>query len=61
MFQEKCSQILNVPYLAPELDWVKTHTQLEIAYFYKNELHLIEGYQKFTSSINKKLKAVTYS
>ena len=61
IFQEKCSQILNVPYLAPELDWVKTHTELEIAYFYKNELHLIERYQKFTSSINKKLKAVTYS
>ena len=33
-----------------------------MAYFYKDELHLIEeGYQNFASSISKKLKAIANS
>ena len=32
-----------------------------MTYFYKNELYLIEEYQKRTSSISKKLKAITNS
>ena len=62
MLKEKCIQIPNVAYLEPESDWVKTNTELEIAYFHKDELHLIEeGYQKQTSSISKNLEAITKS
>ena len=60
MLKEKCSQALNVEHLQPELDWVKTNTELEMAYFYKDELHFIEeGYQKLTRTISKKLKEIT--
>ena len=38
-----------------------TSSELEMTYFYKNELYLIEEYQKLTSSISKKLKAITNS
>lgn len=62
MLQEKWSQIPNVAYLKPESDRVKTNTELQMAYFYKDELHLIEeGYQRLASSISKKLKAITSS
>ena len=51
MLKGKCSQVPNVAYLQPESDWVKTSAELEMAYFYKDELHLIEeGYQKLASS-----------
>ena len=62
MLKEKCSQVPNIAYLQPESDWVKTNTELQMAYFYKGKLHLIEeGYQKLASSISKKLKEVTNS
>ena len=61
MSKEKCSQIPNIAYLQPESDWIMTNSELEMTYFYKNELYLIEEYQKLTSSISKKLKAVTNS
>ena len=45
----------NVVYVEPEASWVKTNTELEIAYFHKEKLHLIEQeYQKQASSISKK-------
>ena len=55
MLKEKCIQIPNVAYLEPESDWVKTNTELEIAYFHKDELHLIEEryQQKFGSNYKK--------
>ena len=57
MLKEKCSQVPNVAYLQPESGWVKTNTELEITYFYKDELHLIEeGYQKLASSASKKIE-----
>ena len=60
MLQEKWRQIPNVAYLKPESERVKTNTELKMAYFYKDELHLIEkGYQRLASSITKKLKAIT--
>ena len=62
ILKEKCSQVPNVAYLQHESDWAKTNTELEMAYFYKDELHLTEeGYQKLASSVSKKLKAVTNS
>ena len=62
MLKEKCSHIPNVAYLEPKSDWVKTDTEVEITYFYKDELHLIgRGCQKLASPISKKLKAITNS
>ena len=62
MLKEKCNQVPNVAYLQPESDWVKTNTELEMTYFYNDELHLIEeGYQKLASSISKKLKEIIIS
>ena len=40
MLKEKCSQVPNFAYLQTESDWVNTNTELEMAYFYKNELIL---------------------
>ena len=40
MLKKKCSQTPNVAYLKPESDRVKTNTELGMAYFYKDELHL---------------------
>ena len=55
MLKDKCSQMPNVVYVEPEASWVKTNTELEIAYFHKEKLHLIEQeYQKQASSISKK-------
>ena len=57
MLKEKCSQVPNVAYLQLESDWVRTNTELEMAYFYKDEPHLIEeGYHKLANSISKKKK-----
>ena len=55
MLKDKSIQIPNVAYLEPESDWVKTNTELEIAYFHKDELHLIEEryQQKFGSNYKK--------
>ena len=62
MLQEKWSQIPNVAYLKPDSDRVETNIELKMAYFYKDELHLIEeGHQRLASSISKKLKAITSS
>ena len=58
MLKGKCSQIPNVLYVEPESAWVKTNMELEIAYFYKDKLHLIKkGYQKQASSISKKIRS----
>ena len=47
ILQEKCNK------LVPESHWLKENEELNMKFYYKDELHLTEGYQKFANSISK--------